>query len=62
MKKIWTVNPFFFVIRQKQVLVQLGFNLSNWSNWHTWVEYNTDLFWDMQKYLHMVEWLDNILD
>jgi len=62
MKKNLTVNPLFFVIRQKQVLVQLGFNLSNWSNWHTRVEYNTDLFWDMQKYLHMVEWLDNILD
>ncbi len=37
----------------------LGFNLSNGV---TWVQVNTDLFRDMQKYLYTEKWLDAILD
>ncbi len=38
--------------------MQSGFNLSN----ATWVQYNTDLFGDTEKYLYTVVLQDAILD
>jgi hypothetical protein len=34
---------------------------STWKAWFTWVQFNTDLFTDTQKYLYTEEWLDAIL-
>ncbi len=42
--------------------MQLGFNLSNGVTTHTWVQLNTDLFGDTEKYLYTVELQDAILD
>ncbi len=39
---------------------QLGFNLSNRVT-DTGVQFNTDLYRNMQKYLYREEWLDAIL-
>ena len=30
--------------------------------WHTWVQFNTDLFWDAREYLYAAYWLDAKLD
>jgi len=46
----------------EEVFMQLGFNLSDESNGHTWVQFKTDLFRDTQEYLFTKKCLDSILD
>ena len=41
-------------LQQTYIFMQWGFSLSNWQK----VQFNTDLFSDMQKCLYTEEWLD----
>jgi len=42
---------FFIPLKQLRNFVQLGFNLSK-SNWHTWVQFNTDLFKETHELIY----------